>query len=105
MNVIEMNLRSNVGMVLPKSLFEFMKTTGAKEDYSISDLGVRTENYVELGLGRSHKIGDKLTVGAKAKLLFGLAYGDLNVNNLNLHIHVHPGLRHQPVANLHHRQV
>ena len=85
-NVIEMNLRSNVGMVLPKSLFEFMKTTGAKEDYSISDLGVRTENYVELGLGHSHKIGDKLTVGAKAKLLFGLAYGDLKVNNLNLHM-------------------
>ena len=85
-NLIEMNLRSSTGMVLPKSLFEFMKETGAKEDYTINDLGLRTENYMELGLGHSRKIGDKLTVGAKMKFLFGLAYADLKVDKLNLHM-------------------
>ena len=85
-NVIEMNLRSNLGMVLPKTLFEFMKTTGAQEDYTIDDLGIRTENYVELGFGHSRKLDDQWTVGAKVKFLFGLGYADMNVNKLNLHM-------------------
>lgn len=42
MNLVEMNLRSNTNLCLPLELFEFMKTTGAKEHYSMKDLGVRT---------------------------------------------------------------
>lgn len=86
MNVVELNLCSNTSLSLPKSLFEFMKKTGEKPDYQIKDLGLRTENYLELGLGHSHKMGEKLTVGGKVKFLIGAAYSDLNVENLNLHL-------------------
>lgn len=81
-NSVEMNLRSNTNLALPKSLFGFMKTIGGQEEYDVSNLGIRSENYVELGLGHSHKINDKLTVGGKVKLLFGLAYADVKANNV-----------------------
>lgn len=76
-NSVELNVRSNTNASLPKSLFAFMKTTGDQQEYDISNIGLRTENYAELGLGHSHKINDKLTVGGKVKLLFGLAYADI----------------------------
>lgn len=86
MNSVELNLRSNTNACLPKGLFDFMKTAGEKSDYKISDLGVRTENFMELALGHSHNIDSKLTVGAKAKILLGLAYADMDAKNLTLHL-------------------
>lgn len=86
LNVVEMNLRSQTNVALPKSLFEFMKEAGAKTDYNIDNLGLRSENFLELGLGHSHKIDEKWTVGGKMKLLFGLAYADVSAENLNLHL-------------------
>lgn len=86
MNSIELNLRSNTSLALPKSLFSFMKEAGSATDYDISDLGVRSENYMELGLGHSHRINDKLTIGAKLKFLLGLAYTNLEVEKLNIHL-------------------
>lgn len=85
MNVVELNLRSNTNITLPYELFEFMKTTGEKEFYQLHDIGARSQNYMELALGHSHRINDRLTVGAKAKFLFGVAYADFKVNQLNLH--------------------
>jgi len=84
MNVVELNVRSNSNVALPYELFEFMKTAGDKEHYSISDLGVRTQNYVELALGHSHQITDRLKVGGKMKVLLGLAYADAKVEKLDL---------------------
>ncbi len=83
-NLIELNARSNSHVTLPYELFEFMKTTGSRESYDLSGIGVRSHNYVELALGHSHKIGDKVRVGAKMKLLFGAAYADLTTNRMNV---------------------
>ncbi|MEG1580851.1 MAG: DUF5723 family protein, partial [Bacteroidaceae bacterium] len=55
-NVVEMNLRSNTSANLPYELFEFMKTAGEKEHYNIKDVGVRSQNYMELAFGHSRKI-------------------------------------------------
>lgn len=85
-NSIGLSLRAGVQAALPKTLFSFMKETGAQTDYTISDLGVRSENYVELGLGHSHKLNDRITVGGKVKALVGLGYADATVNHLNLHL-------------------
>lgn len=85
-NLVELNLRSNSNAVLPKSLFDFMKNAGAKDEYEIKNLGLRSESYMELALGHSHKIGDRVTVGGKAKILFGLAYTDADVSKLNLRL-------------------
>lgn len=84
MNLVEMNLRSNTNISLPLELFEFMKNTGAKEHYSLENIGARTQNYMELALGHTRKFGDRLTAGAKMKLLFGVAYADLSVNKLDV---------------------
>lgn len=84
LNLVELNLRSNTNVSLPYELFDFMKQTGAKEHYSMKDIGLRTQNYAELALGHSHKINDKLTVGAKMKFLIGMAYADLSVNKLDV---------------------
>lgn len=83
---VELNLRSNSNVALPKSLFEFMKEAGAKEEYDVSGLGVRSESYMELGLGHSHKINDKLTVGAKVKFLFGLSYANVTAENVKFRL-------------------
>lgn len=84
MNVIELNVRSNSNVSLPYELFDFAKQAGAKEQYDLSGIGVRSQSYAELVLGHSHHIGKKWTVGGKMKFLFGLAYADLDVKNLDL---------------------
>ena len=83
-NLVELNLRSNTNVSLPYELFEFMKTTGAKETYHLQDIGVRSQNYLELALGHSHRINDQWTVGAKLKFLFGGAYADFSADQLDV---------------------
>ncbi|MEG1728332.1 MAG: DUF5723 family protein [Bacteroidaceae bacterium] len=83
-NVVEMNLRSNTSANLPYELFEFMKTAGEKEHYNIKDVGVRSQNYMELAFGHSRKITKDLTVGGKFKILLGAAYADLDVKNMDI---------------------
>lgn len=62
-------------MSLPYELFEFAKNTGNKT-YNIGDINVGAKSYVELGLGHSRQINDKLRVGAKLKFLLGVASAD-----------------------------
>ncbi len=83
-NLIELNTRSNSHITMPYEMFEFMKTTGSREQYDLSGIGMRSHNYAELALGHSRAIGDKWRVGAKMKLLFGLAYADLTVDRMNV---------------------
>lgn len=83
-NLVELNLRSNTNVSLPYELFEFMKTTGAKETYHLQDIGVHSQNYLELALGHSHRINDQWTVGAKLKFLFGGAYADFSADQLDV---------------------
>lgn len=83
-NVVELNLRSNTSVCLPYELFDFMKEAGAKEHYSLKNMGIRSQSYMELALGHSHKIGDSWTVGGKLKVLFGMAYADLDVNSMDI---------------------
>lgn len=50
-------------------------STGNKT-YNIGDINVGAKSYVELGLGHSRQINDKLRVGAKLKFLLGVASAD-----------------------------
>ena len=79
--MVDLNLKSSTNANLPYDLFDFMKNIGSKQQYDISNIGFRTRNYLELALGHSHKIGDRLTIGAKVKFLFGLAKADVNIDN------------------------
>ncbi len=80
-NTIELSSKTNFGVSLPYELFEFAKNTG-NQTYDIGDINARARSYVELGFGHSHKINDKLRIGAKLKFLFGVANGDLEMKNV-----------------------
>lgn len=83
-SLIELNLRSNSNVNLPKELFSFIKTTGAQEHYTLNDLGIRSQNYVEIALGHSRNINDRLRIGAKMKYLIGAAYADFSADKLDI---------------------
>lgn len=83
-NLVELNVRSNTNVSLPYELFDFMKTAGAQETYHLQDIGVRSQNYLELALGHSHRINDQWTVGAKLKFLIGGAYADFSADQLDV---------------------
>jgi len=80
-NTIELNSKTSFGVSLPYDLFAFAKNTG-NERYDIGDLNVSAQSYVELAFGHSRDITDKLRLGAKFKLLFGIARADLKFNDL-----------------------
>lgn len=86
-NTIGISVRSATGLYLPKTMFEFLKNgqnpTGTTE-YDFSDLSVKSMNYVEVALGHSHRINDKLKVGAKLKVLLGGAYAEAHADDVRI---------------------
>lgn len=80
-NTIELNSKTNIGVSLPYGLFEFAKNIGNKT-YDIGGLGFNAQSYAELALGHSRDINEKLRVGAKVKLLLGIARADVKMDGL-----------------------
>lgn len=87
-NTIGLYLRSQSGFYLPKGIFQFLKEgqTASELEYNIDDLGAQSQNYVELALGHSHKITDKLSVGAKVKVLVGALYAKASAENMRIYM-------------------
>lgn len=80
-NTIEINSKSSFGMSLPYELFAFARNIG-NNTYNIGDISANAQSYAELALGHSHKINDKLRIGAKLKFLFGLGRADFNFKDV-----------------------
>lgn len=80
-NTIELASRSNLGMSLPYDLFAFAKNTG-NECYEIGNVDMMAQSYVELAVGHSRDINEKLRVGAKAKVLLGIGRADLKIKDM-----------------------
>lgn len=80
-NTIEINSKSSFGMSLPYELFAFARNIG-NNTYNIGDIGINAQSYAELALGHSHKINDKLRIGAKLKFLFGLGRADFKFKDV-----------------------
>lgn len=80
-NTFEVNSKTSFGVSLPYGLFEFAKNIGNK-NYDIGDINVNAQSYVELALGHSRQINDKLRLGAKLKFLFGVARADLLMKDM-----------------------
>ena len=80
-NTFEINSKSTVGMSLPYGLFEFAKNIGNKT-YDIGDINAHAQSYAEIALGHSRQINEKLRVGAKVKVLVGLARADVRMKNI-----------------------
>ena len=82
-NTIDLSLRSRNGMNIPYDMFKFMKVMGSN-DYSFGDLNMRTRNFFDLSFGHSRKITNDLTVGARLKVLVGMAYADVMMDNMDI---------------------
>ncbi|MBR5984197.1 MAG: hypothetical protein IK025_10840 [Bacteroidales bacterium] len=89
--VITVNLsdRFIYGMTIPKSLFDFF-LNGNREymlegrSHDISKLSFGASAFHELGVGFTTEIREKLSVGGRMKLLFGIADVSTKVSNLEL---------------------
>lgn len=82
-NTINLNLRNSEHVSIPKELFDFMKSSFSEGDYLIKDINVNSTSYLELAFGHSHRVNENLTVGAKFKYLIGIAYADLNIDQIH----------------------
>ena len=98
---LDINERIDGNIVLPKDLFRLALKgnsdfVGRKID--LSSLRGEMSYYREVGLGFSRNVTDKLRVGIKGKLLFGLA--NASIDNKSLGISVNEDYSHTLDANL-----
>lgn len=85
-NTISLSARTDVGVNLPKGLFEFMKIgqQGESSTYSFTDLNVRASAMAEVALGHSHAINEHLEIGAKLKVLVGAGNVNANIDRMDV---------------------
>jgi len=81
-----LKLRNNEKVSIPKDLFDFMKSSLAEDNYMINDINVNSISYIEWSVTHSHKIGENLTIGAGLKLIEGIAYADMNIDEIDARI-------------------
>lgn len=87
-NTLNISLHTTAGMQVPKEIFEFLKV-GRKSVteptiYQIRDINLNASSYAEIAFGHSHRINEKLKVGAKIKGLVGLAYANMNIDQMDI---------------------
>lgn len=80
-NTVELNVKQSLGLSLPYEFFEFAKNTG-NQTYDIGDINLGAQAYAELAFGHSRQLNEKLRVGAKVKLLFGIARADVALKDM-----------------------
>ncbi|MGM9867777.1 MAG: DUF5723 family protein [Lepagella sp.] len=85
-NTISLSARVDGGVNVPKGLLEFMKMgqQGESSTYSFENLRVNMNASAEIALGHSHKINDKIDVGAKVKVLLGMGNLDARIQKMNM---------------------
>lgn len=85
-NTVSINARADVGVALPKDIFRLAKEGIENSTYDLSNLNVRGAGWAEIALGHSHKINDKLRIGATLKLLAGVGSVQTNINTATLQL-------------------
>lgn len=88
---VNVGARVDLGIALPRRVFEFMRDMrGIRSldwtniNYNASGEKVHLNSYIETGLGYSRIINERLTVGGKVKMLFGVANLDMNIRRLDI---------------------
>lgn len=80
-NTVSISSKTMFGMSLPYGLFEFAKNVG-NNTYDIGDVKAHAQSYAEVAFGHSRDINEKLRVGAKVKVLLGVARGDVELKDV-----------------------
>lgn len=81
---VKLNVKSNNGVTVPKSVFECLKEEGESDLYNMSGISFFSRNYAELAVSQSRKISDLITVGVSLKGLMGLADAHLDVDRMSI---------------------
>ena len=80
--IIELNARSNSFANIPKPVFAFLKLGSSESNPDLGKVDASSENYLELAVGYSRKIGEKLQIGGRLKALGGLLGDGMLVNQI-----------------------
>lgn len=82
---VGLGVKGSVSGNVPKSLFEFMKLGSGPDgaSYDVRDLHVYADSYIDLSVGYSRPINDRLTVGGRYKFLVGAANADMYFDELH----------------------
>lgn len=81
--------RVEAGVSLPHGMFDFLLNGGmtnleGTNTFDMAALGMQVAAYTEFGVGYSHRINDKWTVGGKLKVLIGQAYVSMHFTKLQM---------------------
>lgn len=83
--------RVDVDASIPKTMFDYLRAMDKDDfnwadghDFDIRDEKLRLNSYIEVGIGYSRAINDRLSIGGKAKLLLGAGNLNLNINRLHM---------------------
>ena len=85
-NTVELNVRQNLYLNVPGTLFELAKNGLENKVYDMSNLNAHADAYSEIAFGHSRQIDDKLRVGAKFKFLLGFANVNAKVDKARLEL-------------------
>ena len=83
---IDLGTRVNVGITLPKGLFEFAKYGSGEEGriYDLKDMQIDFNTFAEVGIGYSRPINDRLTIGGKVKVMAGLVNSRVQFDKMHI---------------------
>ena len=84
-HTVELGVRGMSSLAIPKDYFRLFKE-GGDDLFSLGGTRLQGRLYAELAYGYSRKIGDKLSLGARAKLLLGLYGADYNLSRFDLDV-------------------
>ncbi|MDE6631494.1 MAG: hypothetical protein K2K23_00680 [Muribaculaceae bacterium] len=87
-NNIAINVRENVSLALPKSIFSLLKQGIGNETYDIKDLRAKAAAYAEIALNHSRDIKwvPGLRAGVSLKFLLPVAFAEANFDELQLEL-------------------
>lgn len=85
-HTIDFSLKAEMSASVPRDLFSYIKIGSAhgQEYWNISRTGIKMNSRLELAYGYSRPIADWIRVGARVKLLFGLAQGNMLIDNMSI---------------------
>lgn len=88
---VNVSVKLDGGANIPKNFYRFLRDARGLNQESWSNYSrefggerINFNSYLEMGVGHARSINEKLTIGAKAKLLLGIANLDFNIKNIKV---------------------
>lgn len=85
-NTIGVNLRTNADLNIPGELLRMAKEGPKNKRYDISSMETHADAFLELAFGHSREITDEWQIGAKIKILLGVANLDARFDNASFEL-------------------